>query len=91
MVQVGENVTKFKVGDEVSGSIFDGTYSQFVLLSENAQAHKPANVLHQFAAFDLVSFISSITTISTCQGWNKGVFNFIELTFWDIIIKKDSP
>jgi len=53
IVQVGEGVTKFKVGDEVFGStdIGGGCHAEYVVVSEDEVIHhKPANISHNEAA-----------------------------------------
>ncbi len=45
--QVGENATKFKVGDAVYGDLSDfgyGSFAEFLCIDEKALAHKPDNM-----------------------------------------------
>ena len=55
--QVGSAVTLFKAGDEVYGfkhgkvaKTYRGTYAEYVVVPENALAHKPAMLKHEEAA-----------------------------------------
>ncbi len=41
---VGANVTRIKVGDEVFGTTFGGSYAEYMAMKENNIALKPANI-----------------------------------------------
>ncbi|KAF0972855.1 hypothetical protein FDP41_009104 [Naegleria fowleri] len=57
---IGSKVTKFKIGDEVSGPTFSsGTYQQFVAFHENELAHKPRALDHQVGAANGVIFLTT--------------------------------
>ncbi len=42
--EVGSNVTRIKKGDEVMGTVFGGTYAEYVAIRENQITVKPNNV-----------------------------------------------
>jgi NADPH:quinone reductase-like Zn-dependent oxidoreductase len=57
VVEVGQNVTLFKAGDEVYGykdgsvaKTYRGTYAEFAVVPEKSMARKPANLTHEEAA-----------------------------------------
>ncbi len=53
VVEVGEQVTKFKIGDEVfsrPNSMQAGTIAEYALVKENELAIKPSNISHEEAA-----------------------------------------
>jgi len=62
VVQVGSQVTRFKVGDAVFASIFDtgnGAVAEFAVVPENAAALKPANLdFVQAASIPMVGLTS---------------------------------
>ncbi|KAG2385667.1 hypothetical protein C9374_003482 [Naegleria lovaniensis] len=60
VVAIGSKVTKFKIGDEVSGPTFSsGTYQQFVSYHENDLAHKPKIIDHQVGAAGGVIYLTT--------------------------------
>lgn len=62
VVEVGSRVTRFKPGDAIFASIFDlgtGALAEFVVVPENAAAHKPANLdFVQAASIPMVGLTS---------------------------------
>ncbi len=62
VVEVGNRVTRFKPGDAIFASIFDlgtGALAEFVVVPENAAAHKPANLdFVQAASIPMVGLTS---------------------------------
>lgn len=54
VVSVGDNVSKFKVGDRVASN---GQHAQFVLVPENLAAHIPDNVSDEEATFTVIASI----------------------------------
>jgi len=62
VVEVGSRVTRFKPGDAVFASIFDlgtGALAEFAVVTENAAAHKPANLdFVQAASIPMVGLTS---------------------------------
>ncbi|MGF3114431.1 NADP-dependent oxidoreductase [Facklamia sp. P12937] len=52
VVEIGKDVTQFKVGDEVfaNSSLKSGTYTEYVAVKESLVAHKPKNITFKEAA-----------------------------------------
>jgi NADPH:quinone reductase-like Zn-dependent oxidoreductase len=52
VLEVGSQVTRFKVGDAIYGSTNfpGGAYAEFTVVSENLAAHKPINMTYEQAA-----------------------------------------
>lgn len=63
VVEVGIEVTRFAVGDEVFG-IADGSFAEFAAASENKLAHKPTNVSFEGAAVSAVSGITALQALT---------------------------
>jgi len=66
---VGENVTQFKVGDEVFGEKFEhglGSFSEYIAVSESSLALKPPNLSFEQAA------AVPIAALTALQGLRKG-------------------
>lgn len=51
---VGKNITQFRPGDEVFGEASDDAFSEFICVSEDAIALKPANLTFEQAASTLM-------------------------------------
>ena len=72
--QIGSNVTKYKIGDEVFGLNFSltghGCLSQFLKLPENmpSMTHKPANISHVEAAAMPLVFLTTYTALHDWGG-----------------------
>ena len=65
--QIGEEVTKFKVGDQVTGVNIKGTYSEYIVVDESSSIVKvPSNM-------DLVP-IGGLS-IATCTAWSAVILN----------------
>lgn len=47
---VGKNVAQFRPGDEVYGEVIGGAFAEYACVSEEAVAHKPANLTFEQAA-----------------------------------------
>jgi len=63
VVAIGEDVTRFRVGDDVFG-IAKGSYAEYAAASENKLALKPANVTHEQAAVSAVSGITALEALT---------------------------
>ena len=50
VVEVGAEVTRFRVGDDVFGTSLEGTFASFTRTSEDRLVHKPANISFEQAA-----------------------------------------
>ncbi len=64
VVAVGDDVTRFAVGDEVFG-IGTGTYAEFAAAKEFKLAHKPASVTFEQAAASAISGITALQALTT--------------------------
>lgn len=64
VVAVGDDVTRFAVGDEVFG-IGVGTYAEFAAAKESKLAHKPANLTFEQAAASAISGITALQALTT--------------------------
>jgi NADPH:quinone reductase-like Zn-dependent oxidoreductase len=62
VVEVGENVTRFRVGDEVFG-IGQGAYAELARAREDKLAHKPASLGFEQAAAMSVSGITALQSL----------------------------
>lgn len=60
---VGDQVTLFKVGDEVFSPIFGGTYTEYVTIKEGQIALKPNNLSHNEAAALAVPLTTAYTLL----------------------------
>lgn len=72
--QIGSNVSKYKIGDEVFGLNFsltgNGCLSQYIKLSENmpSMTHKPAHLTHIEAAAMPLVFLTAYTALHDWGG-----------------------
>ncbi|KAK6986604.1 reticulon-4-interacting protein 1 mitochondrial [Biomphalaria glabrata] len=67
VVEVGGNVSKYKVGDEVWGAIGankPGTHAKFVVASQSEISKKPANISHIEAAS--IPYVAATTWAALC-------------------------
>jgi NADPH:quinone reductase-like Zn-dependent oxidoreductase len=64
VVAVGQDVTRFAVGDEVFG-IGRGTYAEFAAAKESTLVHKPAGVTFEQAAASAISGITALQALTT--------------------------
>ena len=64
VVAVGQDVTRFAVGDEVYG-IGRGTYAEFAAAKESTLVHKPAGVTFEQAAASAISGITALQALTT--------------------------
>ena len=64
VVEVGADVTRFTVGDEVFG-IGNGTFAEFAAAKESKLAHKPDNVSFDDAAVSAISGITALQALTT--------------------------
>jgi NADPH:quinone reductase-like Zn-dependent oxidoreductase len=64
VVAVGDDVTRFAVGDEVFG-IGTGTYAEFAAAKESKLVHKPGNVTYEQAAASTISGITALQALTT--------------------------
>ena len=75
IVQIGENVTDFKVGDEVYSRpdiTRDGTYAEYVAVRANEVAYKPKNISHAEAASLPLAVISAWEVLITTAQIQEG-------------------
>jgi NADPH:quinone reductase-like Zn-dependent oxidoreductase len=59
---IGNNVTQFKVGDEVFGSSLGG-FAEYACLGENTAAHKPTNLTFEQAATVPVAGLTALQAL----------------------------
>ena len=64
VVAIGQDVTRFAVGDEVFG-IGRGTYAEFAAAKESTLVHKPAGVTFEQAAASAISGITALQALTT--------------------------
>ena len=64
VVAVGDNVTRFAVGDEVFG-IGTGTFAEFAVAKESKLAHKPDTITFDQAAASAISGITALEALTT--------------------------
>ena len=57
---VGKNVTQFKIGDEVFGDIFKGSFAEYACTSEKLLAAKPVNSSYEAAAAVPVAALTAL-------------------------------
>ncbi|KAI9725301.1 MAG: hypothetical protein M1828_003316 [Chrysothrix sp. TS-e1954] len=70
---IGDDVKRFKVGDEVLGYFLKGCFESHGLVTEDAVAHKPAGWGYQEAASIPSTYISSIQGIYGILGISIGL------------------
>jgi alcohol dehydrogenase len=68
VVWVGKQVKKFKIGDEVCGSLsqfnpIQGTYAEYCVFGEDNLIHKPKNLSHHFCASISLSGVAAYESI----------------------------
>ncbi len=63
VVEVGSDVTRFEIGDEVFG-ISKGSFAQFATAKEEKMAMKPPNVSFEHAAVSAVSGITALQALT---------------------------
>ena len=64
VVEVGDGVTRFAVGDEVFG-IGRGTYAEYAAAKESKLVHKPEGVTFEQAAASAISGITALQALTT--------------------------
>ncbi len=64
VVAIGEDVTRFAVGDEVFG-IGTGTYAEFAAAKESKLVHKPDTITFDQAAASTISGITALQALTT--------------------------
>ena len=64
VVAVGDDVTRFAVGDEVFG-IGTGTFAEFAAAKESKLAHKPDSISFEQAAASAISGITALQALTT--------------------------
>ena len=57
---VGKNVTQFKIGDEVFGDIFKGSFAEYACTSDKLLAAKPVNSSYEAAAAVPVAALTAL-------------------------------
>ncbi len=67
MEAVGENVTRFEVGDEVFGETI-GSFAEFVTASERSLASKPDNISFEEAA---AAPVAGLTALQGLRDWGS--------------------
>jgi len=63
VVAVGDDVTRFQIGDEVFG-IAKGAYAEFAAASEDQLAHKPGNIPFEEAAVAAISGATALQALT---------------------------
>ncbi|WP_291725399.1 NAD(P)H-quinone oxidoreductase [Bernardetia sp.] len=71
VVEVGKNVTRYKVGDEVFGLVGGGGYAQFAVIDEKMAIPKPSFFSYEQAAAIPEVFLTAFQTISWTFGINE--------------------
>ena len=71
VAEVGRDVTRFAVGDEVFG-IGTGTFAQFAAAKESKLVHKPANVTFEQAGVATISGITALQALTTAGRLTSG-------------------
>ena len=61
--EIGEGVTRFKVGDEVFG-VGDGSFAEFAIAKERYLVHKPSGVSFDDAAASAVSGLTAMQAVN---------------------------
>jgi NADPH:quinone reductase-like Zn-dependent oxidoreductase len=64
VVEIGRDVTRFAVGDEVFG-IGSGAFAEFAAAKESKLVHKPDNVSFDHAAVSAISGITALQALTT--------------------------
>ncbi len=64
VVAIGDDVTRFAVGDEVFG-IGTGTYAEFAAAKESKLVHKPDTITYEQAAASTISGITALQALTT--------------------------
>ena len=60
ITRIGEDVTSFKVGDEVIAAMATGCLASFVTVRADFVTHKPANMTHEEATTLPITFLTAI-------------------------------
>jgi NADPH:quinone reductase-like Zn-dependent oxidoreductase len=71
---IGDKVTRIKIGDEVFGTVFGGTYAEYIAIRESQITVKPANVSLKEAvslAVPLVTSYSVLIETAQLQGGHR--------------------
>ncbi len=63
VIEVGDEVTRFEVGDEVFG-IAAGAYAEYAAAKESKLVHKPANIDHEEASVAAISGITALQALT---------------------------
>lgn len=71
VVAIGDEVTRFVVGDEVFG-IANGSLAEYTTAAEDKLAHKPANLTFEQAAVAAVSGITALQALTDVGGVQPG-------------------
>jgi len=71
VVAIGENVTRFEVGDEVFG-IGSGAYAEYAVGDEKKLSHKPANLSFEQAAVATISGITALQALTDVGNLQAG-------------------
>ena len=71
VVAIGDEVTRFSVGDEVFG-IARGAYADFAVADEKKLSHKPSNVTFEQAAVAAISGITALEAVIDKAHVDKG-------------------
>lgn len=71
VVGIGQDVTRFKVGDEVFG-IGSGSFAEYATAKEHKLAHKPASITYEQAAVASVSGITALQALTDIGGMEAG-------------------
>jgi NADPH:quinone reductase-like Zn-dependent oxidoreductase len=71
VVEIGRDVTRFAVGDEVFG-IGTGTFAEFAVAEESKLVHKPDTVSFEQAAVSTISGITALQALTTVGRLDAG-------------------
>lgn len=70
--QVGPNITRFQVGDEVFGDIGFGAFAQYAVAREKSLTHKPARITFEQAASVPLAGITALQGLRDVGGLEAG-------------------
>jgi len=82
--QVGKNITKFKVGDEVHGDLSDcgfGAYAEYACATETALALKPAHLSFEEAAAAPTGAVTALNSVRD-RGLEEAVGGAVPKKVW---------
>ncbi|RZL30305.1 MAG: NAD(P)-dependent alcohol dehydrogenase, partial [Pedobacter sp.] len=72
VVEIGKNITKFKVGDRIIGSSFPGCYAEFTAVNENKAVKIPDSLSYADASTIPVACMTAYFSLFDLGKLNKG-------------------